>query len=344
MTCALVPGLKNRQEIFCNNQPGPDGLSAPNKRQDGGSLSGSKRTADSSVKDAVHTLPYSYDVVGMGIGISTMQMMYNETSREMLTTNQDACATEAEEQHMKSIDVDDLPQLSLRFVGYDEQNRQTLLLKIGYGRPEGQDYIEAGDPHGHESSISMKHVERSLGREVGMEEMLRYISRRQGARRGEGLGRPRDAQDQPSRRSLAGASRTKRRRVLSRGRTWHAPRETAPIPARARHTAHTSGGDARRTSHATCDARRTSHATCNQESVTVDTTHTVTEHTRNAYRVSIRCRVSGSPLCTCCCSCWCSVTVLLLFSHCPWRAGAVRRSSCMRDCMPAGSTPRWDKI
>jgi hypothetical protein len=181
MTCALVPGLKNRQELFSNNQPGPDGLSAPTKRHDGGSLSGSKRTADSSVKDEVHTLPYSYDVVGMSLGIKTMQMMYNEISQEILETNQAELVGD-EKAHMQKITTDDMPQLSLRFVGYDEQNRQTLSLKLANARPEGQKYIEAGDPHGKESSISTKHVERSLGRKVGTEEMLRYISRRQGAR------------------------------------------------------------------------------------------------------------------------------------------------------------------
>lgn len=181
MTCALVPGLKNRQELFSNNQPGPDGLSAPTKRHGGGPLSGSKRTADSSVKDVVHTLPYSYDVVGMGIGIKTMQMMYNEVSEELLETNR-AISDPAEASHMQEIKVEDLPHLSLRFVGYDELNRQTLSLKLPSARPEGQDYIEAGDPNGALSSISTKHVERSLGRRIGTEEMLRYISRRQGAR------------------------------------------------------------------------------------------------------------------------------------------------------------------
>ena len=108
--------------------------------------------------------------------------------------------------------------------------------------------------------------------------------------------RPQPSAPTPDSSRATAARRTADQPAGLAARLWHPcrgrgrrPRETAPIPARARHKGHTSGGAARRTSHATCD----------QESVTVDTTHTEhTEHTRNAYRVSIRCRVSGSPLCT----------------------------------------------
>lgn len=166
--CALLPGLKNMQEQFCNNQPGPDGLSAP--------MTDLKKRSFRD-NENVHTLPYSYDVVGVYLTLMMARMLYNDSANDMLEK-----AWEKYAEYDFDLSFGALPHISLRYVGYEEVNRQTLSIKLGSSLPKGQLYVEAGDPQQEESGISEFHVRRSLGKKVTNADMARYISRKQGSR------------------------------------------------------------------------------------------------------------------------------------------------------------------
>ena len=174
--CALVPGLRNMQEVFCNNQPGPDGLSAPPSKE---KAVGKKRTADHEPKaDAVHTLPYSYDVVGLALAMDTAMMLYDDLGTKWAQSS----TVKYQEAFGLELQFEQLPHLSLRYIGYEESNRQTVSLKLPSEKPEGQEYEEAGDPDQKKALITSAHVERSLGRKATSDDIIKYISRRQGAR------------------------------------------------------------------------------------------------------------------------------------------------------------------
>jgi hypothetical protein len=182
LSCALVPGLRNMQEKLCNRQSGPEGLSAP--RSTHAAAVGCKRNEDGSTKDAqtldprvIHTLPYSYDVVGLALGLDMGRTLYDDVGeREVLSVADGYGDLDLD------IGFEDLPQLSTRFVGYSEFNRQTISIKRENARPEGQPFTEVGDPDESESTISIAHVRRSLGRQPTERDMSRYIGRRQGSR------------------------------------------------------------------------------------------------------------------------------------------------------------------
>lgn len=201
LTCALVPGLKNMQEKFSNNHvAGPPGLrnvddkfannhgtglvSLGSSDNSGSKVTGTKRTVcDQPKDDNVHTLPYSYDLVSMKLGIDMADMFYDDRGaarvERAVATHKSKCGLD--------IAFENLPHLSLRYIGYGECNRQTLSLKTKAMRSPSQAYCEAGDPSREESQITMAHVRRSLGHAVSEEETDRYISRRQGARAMSGI-------------------------------------------------------------------------------------------------------------------------------------------------------------
>ena len=186
LVCADIAGLHNMQETFCNNQPGPDGLSAPPKK----AKSGDKRTADEAPKDRDHKdhfiMPYSYDVASTAISWDMLSMMYDDMATERLE-----CANERYSgPYDMELKQEQLPHMSMRYIGYENANRQTLSMKIPLSaeRPaEYQEYIEAGDPDMDKAEISRDHVQRSLGRAVTDQDMIKYISRRQGARSMKGV-------------------------------------------------------------------------------------------------------------------------------------------------------------
>ena len=120
--CALLPGLRGMQEVFCNNQPGPAGLSAPVKEKEK-PTAGSKRTAEDESKipeGAVSTLPYSYDVVGLALSKDAGQMLYDDMGTKWCETAVAKYGTA----YGMSMQFDDLPHLSMRYIGYEEHNRQ----------------------------------------------------------------------------------------------------------------------------------------------------------------------------------------------------------------------------
>lgn len=168
LACATMPGLRNAQEPFCNGQSGPEGLSMDRM------VNSKKRMALDA--DKVHMLPYSYDIVSIAIAEDAAMMMYNDREHKMLVYTKKVDPTVA-------LTFEELPQLSMRYLGYSEHNRQTLTIRLNAVRREGQPYVEAGDPSISDSHITEAHIRRSLGREVsGHAEMAAYIGRKQGAR------------------------------------------------------------------------------------------------------------------------------------------------------------------
>ena len=116
--------------------------------------------------------------MGIYLALDSAKMFYDDVG-ELAAAR---CTTAQRQSLGLTIEFKDLPHLSTRFIGYEDANRQTLSVKIGSHRPEGQAYCEAGDPLEGESTISTAHARRSLGHSVTDSDMSRLISRKQGAR------------------------------------------------------------------------------------------------------------------------------------------------------------------
>jgi hypothetical protein len=205
LVCSEIAGLHNMQEVFCHNQPGPDGLSAPamskadappadaqagGKRTNAGAsgASGASGAREGNACNNVDSknnfvMPYSYDVAGTALSWDMLGMMYDDDGIEKF---EDYMAMYKEGYGM-DIKFEQLPHASMRYVGYAPSNRQTLSMKLPSAMPQGQTRVEAGDPALALSHISKEHVQRSLGRLVSDEEMTQYISRRQGSRSMKGV-------------------------------------------------------------------------------------------------------------------------------------------------------------
>jgi len=202
---ASVPGLKNMQEKFSNSRQGPDGLSAARSitrmqtttvRQilcddmetgmeaeaetEAGSSTDplAKRTREVEAPNGhLHTLPYSYDVVPMGIALDMLRKLYNDKGGEVLKGWESTFQTLG-----STMTFSDLPQISTSYVGYGEFNRQTLSVKLGSERPSHQKQVEAGDPDMAKMNVSRSHVSRSIGHTASNMDIELWVSRRQGAR------------------------------------------------------------------------------------------------------------------------------------------------------------------
>lgn len=183
LICSSIPGMHNEQEKFCNNQPGPDGLSAAPRDR------GKKRGCDDQVKepevdpDSNLMMPYSYDVATTAISWDMAEMLYDDLAVNRI----EAVNKRYGKAYDLDVKIEDLPQMSMRFIGYSEANRQTLSFKMPTKKPETQEYVEAGDPAMDESTISKRHVQRSLARKCTDQDVVNYISRRQGSRSMKGV-------------------------------------------------------------------------------------------------------------------------------------------------------------
>ena len=173
LRCSMVPGLKNRQEKFCHSQTGPDGFGvAPSSSR--------KREKDVPIAEIEgnRIMPYSYDLIQMCLALYMSERIYDDMSEEQLV------ATTLHHGQQLGFDTkfEDLPQLTFKFLGYDEENRQTISVPLPSKRDERNDYVEAGDPSFQESNVSVDHVSRALGREATTRDVERYIQSRQGSR------------------------------------------------------------------------------------------------------------------------------------------------------------------
>lgn len=176
LVCSEMAGMRNMQERFSNNQSGPRGLTGRTHNAPGAS----KRTVqqrDDIFDEDSHTMPYCYDLVQIAISVDMASMLYDDMSVDHLRQ------ANANHKNLKmKLDEDGMPQLTLRYPGLREDNRQTLSIRVAHQRPADQPYIEAGDPSAEDSIITLAHVSRSLGRCATEEDRVEYIARREGAR------------------------------------------------------------------------------------------------------------------------------------------------------------------
>jgi hypothetical protein len=183
LKASTIPGLKNRQERFCHNQPGPVGLSAP--RLDKGKATGKRPTAEASApaaklpEKANTVMPSAYDLVSNLIAFYTAEMLYDDIGEEQLTK-----AAETFSNLGFNLTFDDLPHLTMRTLGFDENNRQLLSCKLGKEKNPEVPYVETTDDKDDpEQEVSLDHVAMSMNRsKVTEEDRQKYIQRRQGSR------------------------------------------------------------------------------------------------------------------------------------------------------------------
>ena len=173
LKCARVPGLRNMQERFSKGSTGPLGTSVHS------CLSGSKHARD----DSVHTVPFSFDVTSIALAVEAVSRFYNPIAEEHLRA--------VNEQYGRSLNLhlqySDLPQVSTRFAGYKEANRQTITLRVPTTRSEKcPPELDVGTNE-EEADISEDHVTRALGRAATEEDVARYAQARQGSRNMRGV-------------------------------------------------------------------------------------------------------------------------------------------------------------
>ena len=125
----------------------------------------------------LHKLPYSIDVVPMGLAFDMAGMLYDDRGADFLNGYKSKI-----ENYGGELKQTDLPHLSTSFVGYSSTNRQTISVKFSTSPREGQKPVPASDPDISTVDVSRTHVSCSIGREATDEDIEKWVARRQGAR------------------------------------------------------------------------------------------------------------------------------------------------------------------
>ena len=125
----------------------------------------------------LHKLPYSIDVVPMGLALDMAGMLYDDKGKNMIEGYR-----KDYDKYGFNLKYEDLPQLSTQFVGYAPSNRQTISLKLHHSKREGQEKVDACDPDMSQINVSRTHVSCSIGREATDLDIENWVARRQGAR------------------------------------------------------------------------------------------------------------------------------------------------------------------
>jgi hypothetical protein len=120
-----------------------------------------------------HTLPFSYDLISIAISYNMAKMLYDDFSTTKLAGFNRLGVLP------KPLSVDRLPHLSMRFVGYEEESRQTISMPLPSKRQFP--YVESGDPSEETSGITPAFVNRFLCRKSTASDRVEFISARQGA-------------------------------------------------------------------------------------------------------------------------------------------------------------------
>ena len=122
-------------------------------------------------------LPYSVDVVPMGLALDMAGMLYDDKGKDMIEGYRKDF-----EKYNFNMKYENLPQLSTHFVGYASSNRQTISIKLNPSKREGQEIVNASDPDISQVDVSRTHVSCSIGREATDLDIENWVARRQGAR------------------------------------------------------------------------------------------------------------------------------------------------------------------
>lgn len=186
LRCSLHPGMENTQERFCDDMPGPDGLSAEhtNAAEEGSST----------------TLPYAYDLPAISITLDAMARFYNPSAAEYYEMYRDSYRSLGFRPR-----VEDAPHICLRFVGFPEDNRLLLSMPVPQKpSPLAKDVQTGKDPkeQGAMHSAARGLVSLMHGHNASEEEVEAYMAAREGARSLSGVDGPLFSADTWQRHSI----------------------------------------------------------------------------------------------------------------------------------------------
>lgn len=166
--CSMHPGMENMQEPFCDEAQGPEGLCI-----EGG--------ASSSKSDMCTKLPYSYDIVSISLTLDAMGRYYDPYRKAYIDEYNKAFGKNLGF-NMKE---DDLPHMSLRFVGFENtSSRHFLSMPVKDKQCVPFSAIEVGDASGtlEDAYTIHTHLQLSLGHDPSDDEIDRYVKSRAGSR------------------------------------------------------------------------------------------------------------------------------------------------------------------
>lgn len=186
LRCSLHPGMENVQERFCDDMRGPEGLS--------------EERTDDTEEGSSTTLPYAYDLPAISITLDAMARFYNPSAAEYYEMYRDS---------YRSIGfrprVDEMPHISLRFVGFPEDNRLLLSMPVAQKpNPLSKD-VQTGKDKGDESGMqgaTKGLVSLMQGHNATDEEVEAYMAAREGCRSLSGVEGPLFSADTWQRHSI----------------------------------------------------------------------------------------------------------------------------------------------
>ena len=174
LRCSLHPGMENVQERFCDDGPGPAGLS--------------EERTDETEEGNSTTLPYAYDLPAISITLDAMSRFYAPSAGEYYEMYRSCYRGIGFRPR-----VEDMPHLSLRFVGFPESHRLLLSLPIAQkpsplskdvqiDKGESNDSVMRGAVSG---IVSLMHGHNATEEEIDV-----YMSAREGCRSMSGVQGP----------------------------------------------------------------------------------------------------------------------------------------------------------
>lgn len=169
LRCSVQPGLEGKQEVFCDNLQGPDGLVATTN------VSGQEKTV---------MWPYSYDLGHIAMTLDAMGRYYDPVGRGILQQYNEAY----EDLGMK-VTFEELPHLSTRFVGYDEDNRLLVSVKMPEKRSPSHAPVDASDKFetADVNSTTRNLVSLSIGHDASDDEVESHLRAKAGSRNMSGV-------------------------------------------------------------------------------------------------------------------------------------------------------------
>ena len=167
LRCSTHPGLQNEHERFCGDTGAPPGLCCP---------SGFTSNDD----NIITKLPYSYDIMTIALTLDAMSRYYDPMGRAYARMFTD----EYRDDLGLDVKFEDLPHMSLRFVGLKEEvDRRLLSHKVPEKNSSVFGFMEVGEDM-DDKKIEECHamVSMSLGHHATKNEVLQYLKSRSGSR------------------------------------------------------------------------------------------------------------------------------------------------------------------
>jgi len=168
LRCSVHPGMENKQERFCDNVQGPPGLTAPVNQN------------APPARDACTKLPYSYDLVTIALTLDGMSRMYDPIGREYCNHFMELYGASLG----LNVTYEKLPHMSMRFVGFPEENRLLLSHKIPEIRNPVFNAVEVGDEQTATNVCDTTRalVSLSLSHDASDADIERHMKARAGSR------------------------------------------------------------------------------------------------------------------------------------------------------------------